>query len=120
MTRTFLDSGVLIAAARSVSPDWERALQLLEDPDRVFLTSPFIYLELVPKAIFHRRRLEHSFYEKYFQRAVWFRDVEKIEASAQAEAERSGLSAMDALHVAAAYLSDAEELIRIEKPGKTI
>ena len=53
MTRTFCDAGVLIAAARSVGPDRLRALQLLEEPDRVFLTSPFIHLEVVPKTIFY-------------------------------------------------------------------
>jgi hypothetical protein len=45
MIRTFFDSGVLIAGARSVGRDRERALQLLEEPNRVFLTSPFVHLE---------------------------------------------------------------------------
>ena len=58
MVRTFFDSGVLIAAARSLDPDGERALKFLEDPNRVFLTSPFIHLEVVPKAIFYKKRLE--------------------------------------------------------------
>src|ERR1017187_3001989 len=57
MTRTFCDAGVLIAAARSVGPDRLRALQLLEEPERVFLTSPFIHLEVVPKTIFYKKRL---------------------------------------------------------------
>jgi predicted nucleic acid-binding protein len=60
MIRTFFDSGVLIAAARSVGPDRERALRLLEGPNRVFLTSPFVYLEVVPKAIFFRKQVERS------------------------------------------------------------
>jgi hypothetical protein len=45
MIRTFFDSGVLIAAARSLDPDGERTLQLLEEPRRIFLTSPFVHLE---------------------------------------------------------------------------
>jgi hypothetical protein len=56
LIRTFFDSGVLIAAARSVSPDQERALQFLEDPNRSFFTSPFVYLKVVPKAIFYGKR----------------------------------------------------------------
>jgi hypothetical protein len=60
MTRTFCDAGVLIAAARSVGPDRLRALQLLEEPDSVFLTSPFIHLEVVPKTIFYKKRLEQK------------------------------------------------------------
>ena len=118
--RTFLDSGVLIAAIRSLGADRERALQLLEEPNRMFLTSPFVYLEVVPKAIFNRKRLEQLFYEKYFGSATWFRDIVRIEALARTEAASSGLGAMDALHVAAARLMEAEQFITIEKPGKAI
>ena len=120
MTRTFCDAGVLIAAARSVGPDRLRALQLLEEPDRVFLTSPFIHLEVVPKTIFYKKRLEQSFYDRYFNNAVWFRQLDKIEAAAQTEAAKAGLSAMDALHVAAAHLSRADEFVTTEKPDKAI
>jgi hypothetical protein len=120
MIRTFFDSGVLIAAARAAGPDRERALQLLEEPNRVFLTSPFVYLEVVPKAIFFRKRVERSFYDRYFKNAVWFRDVDKIEAAAQTEAAKAGLGAMDALHLAAAHLSRADEFITAEKPNKAI
>jgi len=118
--RTFLDSGVLIAATRLLDPNAERAVKLLEDPNRVFLTSPFVYLEVVPKAIFYKKRLEQSFYDRYFKTAVWFREVGKIEAAAQTEAIRTGLGAMDALHLAAAHLSHAGEFITTEKPAKPI
>jgi predicted nucleic acid-binding protein len=120
MVRSFLDTGVLIAAARSVGRDKERALRLLEEPDRMFFTSPFIHLEVVPKAIFYKKRLERSFYEKYFKTAGWFRDLEKIAAVAEAEATKAGLAAMDALHLAAAHLSRADEFITTEKPSKSI
>ena len=75
MIRTFLDSGVLIAAARSLDRDGERALKFLDDPSRVFLTSPFVHLEVVPKAIFFKKRLERSFYDRYFTNAEWYREV---------------------------------------------
>ena len=120
MIRTFFDSGVLIAAARSVGPDRERALRLLEEPNRIFLTSPFVHLEVVPKAIFFKKRLERSFYDRYFANAVWFREVDQIEAAAQTEAARAGLGAMDALHLAAAHLSRADEFITTEKPNRVI
>ena len=120
MVRTFLDSGILIAAHRSVGPDSERALQLLEEPYRVFLTSPFVHLEVVPKATYYKRRLEQLFYDIYFKDAVWFREVDKIEAAAQTEAIKAGLGAMDALHLAAAHLSRADEFITTEKPAKPI
>lgn len=111
---------MLIAAARSVGPDRQRALQLLEEPDRLFLTSPFIHLEVLPKAIFYRWRLERFFYDRFFNDAVWFSEVDNMEASAQTEAAKAGLGRMDALHLAAAYLSGAHQFITTEKPNKAI
>jgi len=120
MVRTFLDSGVLLAATRGIGRDRERALEILEDADRTFLTSPFVHLEVVPKAIFHKKRLEKSFYDEYFNAVSWFRDLDKIVAAAQVEAAESGLAAMDSLHLAAAYLSRADEFVTTERPGKPI
>ena len=120
MLRTFLDSGVLLAAARGIGKDQDRALRILEDSNRAFVTSPFIHLELVPKAVYYKKRLEKSFYDEYFRAAEWIRDLEKIQALAQTEAARSGLAAMDALHVAAAHLAEADEFITTERTGKPI
>jgi predicted nucleic acid-binding protein len=120
IVRTFLDAGVLIAGARSVGHDRERAIQLLEEPNRIFLTSPFVYLEVVPKAIFFKKALERAFYAKYFTNAEWCREIDKIEVAAQTEAAKVGLGAMDALHLSAANLSRADEFITTEKPNKAI
>lgn len=120
MLRTFLDTGVLIAAARSLDPDSERAMEILAEPDRTFLTSPFVHLEVVPKAVFHLKRLEAAFYASYFAAAEWTRDLGEIEALAQTEAAKYGLGAMDALHLAAAYLLRSEEFITTERPGKPV
>ena len=120
MIRTFIDAGCLIAATRSFHSDAERAISFLEDPGRFFLTSPFVYLEVVPKAKFYGRQPEWEFYDRYFKGAVWYREVARIEATAQSEAIKSGLSAMDALHVAAAHLAHADEFITTEKPAKPI
>ena len=120
MVRSFLDAGVLITAARSRDREGERALQIIESPDRVFLTSLFIRLEIVPKAVFYKKRQEQALYEEYFNTAEWFRDIEKIAALAEREAAKEGLAAMDALHLAAAHLSRADEFITTEKPNKSI
>jgi len=119
-TRTFLDSAVLITAARSRGADQQIALSNLEYPNRVFLTTPFLALEVVPKATFNRQKLELSFYERYMASASTYRGLNRIEKVARAEAARCGLAAMDALHVAAAFLLKADELITTEKPGKPI
>lgn len=55
MVRTFLDSGVLLTAAPSVSRDRERALEVLADSSRVLIASPYVRLEIWLKAVFHKR-----------------------------------------------------------------
>jgi hypothetical protein len=75
-------------------------------------------LEVVPKAAFYRQGLELSFYERYIASATTYRDLNRIEKVARTEAARCGLAAMDALHVAAAFLLEADEFITTEKPGK--
>ena len=50
--------------------------------------------------------------------AIAYRGLDQIEKVARTEAVRCGLAAMDALHVAAAFLLKADELITTEKPGK--
>jgi predicted nucleic acid-binding protein len=47
-------------------------------------------------------------------------DLEQVLIRGDREARESGLGAMDALHVAAAVLAGATELITDEKPDKSI
>ena len=114
--RTFLDAGVLIAGARATGDEQARVLRILEDPDRLFVASPFLYLELVPKAAFNKRRLEKAFYDEYFNAAESVRTVDAIVSLALTEAERVGLGAIDALHLAAAHLAGCAQFITTEKP----
>jgi predicted nucleic acid-binding protein len=56
MTRTFVDAGVLIAAATGRQPAlYRRAIAILDDPVRDFVASDFLRLEVLPKAIYTRR-----------------------------------------------------------------
>jgi predicted nucleic acid-binding protein len=118
--RTFLDSGVLITAYNARRDIELAAADLLDDPNRTFLSSPFVRHEVCPKALFNKRRLEYRFYREYFRRAAMFNDVRLILERAGREAARSGINAMDSLHVAAAYLLGADEFITTERPGKSI
>lgn len=119
--RTFIDAGVLIAAARGCEPLFSRAMAVLDDPDRAFITSDFLRLEVLPKARFHKKVLETEFYEAFFDEAACNIPASRqIVADALEEASRSGLSAMDSLHVAAAVRAGAEELVTTEKPGRTL
>jgi hypothetical protein len=52
---TFVDSGVLIAAARGADEVARRAMTVLDDPDRTFASSALVRLEVLPKALRHDR-----------------------------------------------------------------
>jgi predicted nucleic acid-binding protein len=119
-TRTFLDSGVLIAAFKGATHLRELALQILEDPERVFLTSPFVRLEMLPKAIFNKQADEIRFYEQFFGRAEFVTDLTAIFNLAENEMARSGVGSMDSLHIAAAHLLKADEFITTERQTKSI
>ena len=95
-------------------------MEILADSERSFVASSFLYLEVAPKATFHKRRAEASFYDRFFRDAKWVRDFERIDEAARAEAEKHGLGAMDALHLAAAHVGGAAELITTEKRSKPI
>ena len=122
ITRTFVDSGVLIAAVKGKSEEQVSATKLLGSRERIFLTSPYVRLEVFPKAAYHQRESECNFYLRYFDdpRIEWLHDAGSILRLATLEAERSGLSAMDSLHVAAAHMLQADEFITTERVGRTI
>ena len=117
--RTFLDAGVLITAARGTSVDANSALELLKDPNREFAASPFLNLEVLPKAIFNQRTLEVEFYKAYFDAVThWTTDIEQIFKAGYRQAAEFGLGAMDAFHIAAAVESGSNQFITTEKTTK--
>ncbi len=122
MIRTYIDSGILIAAARGSGQLAERALAVLGDTDRrEFVCSDYVRLEVVPKPAYHGRTLEVEFYEAYFSSVtVWAQfDVDHLR-SAFDEACRAGLSSMDAIHVVVASRCQCDEFVTSEKPTKPI
>jgi predicted nucleic acid-binding protein len=119
--RTFLDSGVLIAASRAAGVLGTRALALFNDSDRVFVTSEFVRMEIFPKAIYYKRQSEVEFYEDFFADAEHIVPIsESLGHLAYTEACHAGLSGLDALHIAAAKFSGAEEFITTERPTKPL
>jgi hypothetical protein len=56
LTRTFLDAVVLIAAIRGSPVPIERALEVINDSQRVFIASDFVRLEVLPKPLYFRGR----------------------------------------------------------------
>jgi predicted nucleic acid-binding protein len=119
MKRTYLDSSVLIQAVQGV--DGDKTVALLEDPEREFVAATFLKLELLPQPAFHRRNAEIEFLEEFFIRVVsWCEASEELVAAALAEAGAVPLSAVDAIHVAAAKRLRADEFITAERPGKPL
>lgn len=115
--RTFLDTGVLLHAWRG--KDGERALAIMESGTRTFVSSQLVKLELLPKAEFHKQRVELSFYHEYFLRVVEEEPVsESLAREAYVLAAKYGLAAADALNLAAAIRLRADEFITTEKGEK--
>jgi predicted nucleic acid-binding protein len=119
MIHSFIDSGILITAARGSSPRSQLALDVLTDGDRIFSSSIFIKLEVLPKSVCYQQTLECEFYETFFQGVTyWANDLDVLTQSAYQLACTYGLSGLDALNVAAAILLKADEFVTTEKPTK--
>jgi predicted nucleic acid-binding protein len=116
LIRTFLDAGVLIAAVRGQETEAARALAILEDPERSFVASDFLRMEVLPKALYYQRSAEAALYERFFSRARLIPVSAALVTQAYTEACTFGLSALDALHVTVAKAGGAEELITTERP----
>lgn len=118
---SFLDAGVLIVAGRGTDAISVRALEILDDALRQFDSSPFIRLEILPKCLYHRKEKEAQFYREYFAAVShWADDLEIIATHAEILAEKYGIAAMDALHVAAAIILKADEFVTTERPTKPL
>ena len=76
----------------------------------------------MPKAAYLRLKPELEFYNAFFTHPAveYCRDWDRLEETADSVARQYGLSAMDALHVAAASLMGADELVTTERPSKPI
>lgn len=116
MIRTFVDSGILLAGWRGVPKLQIKALTILSDANREFVSSPFIRLELRPKAVYHKNINEVAFYDSFFTSAVeWIDDFPTLISEAAIVGEKYGLNSMDALHIAAAVLGNANEFVTAER-----
>jgi hypothetical protein len=117
--KTFLDTGVLITAFQSPSGEGKKAFNIVTDPDRKFVVSDLLKLELLPKARFHKQVKEVTFYEDFFKSATLFIEINTaLVAKAIALASEYDLAPCDALHLCTAIEAQADEFITTEKPTK--
>ena len=106
-----------MAAYRAIPREGrERALEVINDSSRLFIGSPFLQLELMPKPVYNKQYAEAESYRRYFidKALIWINDLDSILRIGLEEAERWGLKGLDALHLAAASLGEAEVLYTLE------
>jgi predicted nucleic acid-binding protein len=118
---TYVDAGVLIAAAKGEGDVSTLALSYLTDSLRSHVTSLFVRLEVLPKAVYHRNQAEIEFYESYFSNSAPGVEINNtLVEFALEHASTNGISGIDALHIVCAALAGAQEFITTEKPTKPI
>ena len=69
MKRTYIDASVLIAAYRGKEPECWRAFEVIDDPDRSFVVSDYLRLEVLPKPTFYKRTEEIEFMREIIEAA---------------------------------------------------
>ena len=115
MIRTFLDAGILIYGGRGKKAFSDEVLNLLDDADREFISSLFVKLEVLPKAVHFTQKAEADFYREYFSIVQAMpHNYDDIIVKAQWFAEKYGLGALDALHIATAVQAGVAEFITTE------
>ncbi len=120
-TRTFLDADVLINAFRGTGQLALDARDVLDDPNRDFVASDILRLELIPKARFNKQALEVQFYESYLATVIELVETTpELVQAAESEAKSHGLAAADALHITAARKASTDEFVTAEKPSKPL
>lgn len=114
--RTFVDANVLIRATNIEDAGLiARIVAVLEDERREFVASDFLELEVLPKPTRNKFQVSIDFCRDFFARCV---ERVTTDESLMKAACRLGLSAPDAIHLAAASVAKADEFVTLEKPTK--
>lgn len=112
---TYIDTGVLIWAFREDGAASDLASSFLFDPLREYVTSHYLLLDLLPHCEFCGRSEEAEFYRAFFHSARHrVPSSDALIAYALQEGCKTGISGIDAVHVACAAIAGAEELITTE------
>jgi len=117
--KTFLDANVLIAAFQGQPEISKKALMLLDDPEREFIITDYLKLELIPKPKFYSRHEEVKFMEAFFESACENLSTSPtLTLQAIEIASTYDVHPLDALHASAAIQARVDEFITLEKPNK--
>ncbi|MGH9836587.1 MAG: type II toxin-antitoxin system VapC family toxin [Blastocatellia bacterium] len=116
---TYLDANCLIAVADAEDQRAEKVFELLDEPQRVFVYSPFTTLETLPLAIHYQNKRRERFFRLYINLCARFsNNLPAIMSEAYRQAERYGIVGLDACHIAAAITGLADEFYTFEKPTR--
>lgn len=118
--RTYVDSGVLIAAFRGDERIAKEALTILEDQQREIVISDYVRLEVLPKPKYLGHTGEVDFMQEIFAKAQNVQASPDVTEKALDFACRYDIAAMDALHVGSAAAAGVDELVTLERPTKPI
>jgi len=117
--RSYLDSGVIIHAVdRVLTPQSQRAIEVVLDKEREFLVGDYVKLETLPKRIYYKQVEQVEAVMDIFQNAEYIPSSPAIIALAEELANTYGLAGMDALHAASAIIGGADELLTFEQSTK--
>ena len=112
---TYLDSGVLIAAAKGNEALSARAMAIISDPSRTFISSPFLRIETLHRTEYEGYQDQADFHRAFLSSAaVLYEDSQLAVSKAEEIAASDGVDALDAMHVAVAILASADEIITTE------
>ena len=118
MKKTFVDTSLLIAVARGERDVSEKALDIIDDSEREFVSSVYVQLETLPIPTRHGYEDQVKVYEEIFDNvSQWVPSSPELSQRAFELGCEYGLGAVDALHVAAAEKAEAE-LVTAENPTK--
>lgn len=116
--RTYIDANLLIAAFRGEGELGQRAIEILDDPDRALVVSDAVRLEVRPKPRYEKRQHEIDFYDTVLDQAEYLKWSTDTLYRAHDLAEKHGIAAMDAIHVATALDAGVDDFVTAEKPTK--
>jgi predicted nucleic acid-binding protein len=116
--KTYIDSGVLIAAFKAVEPCSERAMAIIADESRTFVVSDVLALECIAPARREGPAEQVEFCEEFFSRQENHALDADVTKWAVEIMSRHCIGPIDLLHMAVAVQAGASEFITTEKPTK--
>jgi predicted nucleic acid-binding protein len=121
VSRTFVDSSVFIAAAEDERPASDDARRLLADPNRWFVASSLVELEVLPPPPGRHREAQGLVRATFLGLVAEWLEVDQALVREAAALRRAtpGLGPMDSLHAAAAIRAGAE-LVTLEAVTKPL